>query len=403
MLSSTECAIGFNLTGISGPPPIPHEVGLAMMRQPVDHRGSEFKGVVRKVLDGFRAIFDMHPVLMFPGTGTAGLEASLLNLFAPGDSVLFVETGYFSKAWASLAERLGLEVLRIESDSRHGADGDRVEAALRSDVCRHIKAVCVCHNETSTGVLSDLEEVRLAIDAAGHPALLLVDAISSLGVAGLNVNEWGIDVAVGGSQEGLMVPPGLSFNFVSQKAWAVAAKNPLRTGYWSWDAVRASHEEGMFPYTPPIQLLFGLSAAFDMISAEGLDNVLKRHAIHAEAVRRAFARMGLNLMCLDRRSYSPSVTGVVLPESGQAQAVLRLAREADLFLAPGLGRFAGEGFRLSHLGRWNELMVLASIAGLELILSRAAVPYMPGGVGAAIRVYGKSDEEHHVSPGSSLA
>jgi alanine-glyoxylate transaminase/serine-glyoxylate transaminase/serine-pyruvate transaminase len=339
------------------------------------------------VLNGIKTIFKTKsPVVIYPASGTGAWEAALVNTLSPGDTVLMYETGHFASLWKNLAVKLGLKPEFIESDWRAGADASRIEERLRADTERHIKAVCVVHNETSTGSLSRIDEVRAAIDAAGHPALLMVDTISSLGSADYCHDDWGVDVTVGGSQKGLMLPPGLSFNAVSDKALAASKSAKLPRSFWAWDEMIANNKNGYFPYTPATNMLYALATAIDMLHEEGLDNVFARHQRHAEATRRAIAAWGLENLCKEPRNYSPILTAVVMPDGHNADALRKtILDHFDLSLGTGLSKVAGKVFRIGHLGDTNDLTILGTLAGVEMGLGLAKVPHRPGGVGAAMQ------------------
>ena len=326
-----------------------------------------------------------HPVVLFPASGTGAWEAALANTLSPGDRVLMVETGHFATLWKGIATRLGLDPLFLPGDWRRGVDAARVEARLGEDGAQAIKAVCVVHNETSTGVASDIAAVRRALDAARHPALLMVDTISSLASIDYRHDEWGVDVTVGASQKGLMLPPGLSFNAVGDKALAAHATSRLPRSYWDWTPILAANEKGFFPYTPATNLLFGLREALRMLQAEGLDDVFARHDRHAEATRRAVRAWGLELLCVNPSEYSSSLTAVLTPEGHDAGRLLDVILDRfDMALGVGLGILAGKVFRIGHLGDFNDLSLLGTLAGVEMGLGLAGVPHQSGGVGAAL-------------------
>jgi alanine-glyoxylate transaminase/serine-glyoxylate transaminase/serine-pyruvate transaminase len=366
---------------------VPDRILRAMDMPVLDHRGPEFAKLGHKVLNGIKTIFKTKSsVVIYPASGTGAWEAALVNTLSPGDTVLMYETGHFASLWKNLAVKLGLKPEFIESDWRAGADASRIEERLRADTERHIKAVCVVHNETSTGSLSRIDEVRAAIDAAGHPALLMVDTISSLGSADYRHDDWGVDVTVGGSQKGLMLPPGLSFNAVSDKALAASKNAKLPRSFWAWDEMIANNKNGYFPYTPATNMLYALATAIDMLHEEGLDNVFARHQRHAEATRRAVAAWGLENLCKEPRNYSPILTAVVMPDGHNADALRKTILEHfDLSLGTGLSKVAGTVFRIGHLGDTNDLTILGTLAGVEMGLGLAKVPHRPGGVGAAMQ------------------
>lgn len=371
---------------IPGPTPVPERILSAMSRQILDHRGPTFQELGKEVLAKSKTIFKTeNPVIIFPSSGTGAWEAALVNTLSPGDQVLMVETGQFAVLWKGMAERLGLKAEFLQTDWRIGADANLIEARLKQDKGHEIKAVCVVHNETSTGCRSWIEEIRKAMDAQRHPALLMVDTISSLGVIDLQHDAWGIDVTVGGSQKGLMLPPALSFNAVSQKALAASKTAKLAKSYFAWDDMLANNANGFFPYTPATGLLYGLVEAIDMLHEEGLDNVFARHARLAEATRRAVRGWGLELWCRDAKYYSPAVTTVAMPEGHNADAFRKIVLDSfNMSLGTGLNKLAGKAFRIGHLGDTNELTIMGALAGVEMGLSLAGVPHKKGGVDAAM-------------------
>jgi alanine-glyoxylate transaminase/serine-glyoxylate transaminase/serine-pyruvate transaminase len=338
------------------------------------------------VLAEIRAIFQTrHPVIIYPSSGTGAWEAALVNTLSPGDKVLIVETGQFAALWQQLATRLGLVPAVLSTDWRHGADPDAIEAALAADSRQAIKAVCVVHNETSTGVVSQIPAVRKAIDAARHPALFMVDTISSLASIDYRTDEWGVDVTVAGSQKGLMLPPGLAFNGVSEKALAAHAKAQLPNAYWNWSDMLAANKNGFFPYTPATNLLYGLNEAIAMLLEEGLPNVFVRHTRHGAATRRAVEAWGLEVLCRDPKEYSGSLTAVLMPDGHDADALRKTILDVfDMSLGTGLGRLAGKVFRIGHLGHFNDLMLAGTLAGVEMGLALAGVPHRAGGTQAAL-------------------
>ena len=377
---------GRHFLQIPGPTNVPDRILRAMDRPTIDHRGPEFNRLAREVLDGLKPIFGTRgPVVIYPASGTGAWEAALVNTLSPGDRVLMVETGHFASLWRKLATRLGLEVELLPGDWRHGADPEAIGARLSEDGGHGIKAVCVVHNETSTGVTSRISDIRRAIDAAGHPALFMVDTISSLGSIDYRQDEWGVDVTVAGSQKGLMLPPGLSFNAISRKALAASASARLPRSYWSWEEMLASNQTGWFPYTPATNLLYGLREAIVMLMEEGLENVFARHDRHAEATRRAVRAWGLEVLCANPAEYSSSLTAVVEPVGHDADRVRALILEHfDLSLGTGLGRLAGNVFRIGHLGDFNDLSLAGTLAGVEMGLALGGVPIVREGVRAAL-------------------
>lgn len=371
---------------IPGPSNVPGRILRAIERPTIDHRGPEFQALAKEVLEKIKPIFKTkNPVIIFPASGTGAWEAALVNTLSPGDRVLMVETGQFSALWVELATRIGLKPEVIEGDWRRGVDPAAVEERLSRDKGHEIKAVCCVHNETSTGVTSRIPEVRKAIDAAGHPALFLVDTISGLASADLRHDEWGIDVTISGSQKGLMLPPGISFNAVSDKALEAAKSSKMTKSYWEWTSQIGQNPTGNFPYTPNTNLLYGLLEACDMLMDEGLENVFARHERHAEATRRAVRQWGLEIQCEDTREYSPVLTGVVMPEGHDADAVRKVILDKfDMSLGAGLGKVKGRMFRIGHLGDFNDLMLCGTLSGCEMGLRLAGVPIQTGGVQAAL-------------------
>ena len=377
---------GRHFLQIPGPTNVPDRILRAIERPTMDHRGPGFGRLGQRVLTGLREIFRTRgDVVIFPSSGTGAWEAALVNTLSPGDTVLMSETGHFSTLWTEMARRLGLEVELLEGDWRTGADPARIEARLAEDRDRAIKAVAVVHNETSTGVTSRIGAVRAALDAAGHPALLLVDTISSLASIDYRHDEWGVDVTVGGSQKGLMLPPGLGFNAVSDKALAASATAGMTRSYWDWRSMLGPNRTGFFPYTPATNLLYGLAEAIDMLREEGLENVFARHDRHAEATRRAVRAWGLAVWCRRPDEYSSSLTAVRVPEGHSADALRRTILETfDMSLGNGLGRLADTVFRIGHLGDFNDLMLAGTLSGIEMGLHLAGVPHRRGGVDAAL-------------------
>jgi alanine-glyoxylate transaminase/serine-glyoxylate transaminase/serine-pyruvate transaminase len=375
--------VGRHFLQIPGPTNVPDRVLRAIDNPTIDHRGPEFAALGREVLAGCRDVFRTDgPVVIYPSSGTGAWEAALVNTLSPGDRVLAFETGHFATLWRTMAERLGLEVDWVPGDWRHGVDSDKVAGVLRSDPS--IAAVMVVHNETSTGVTSRVPEVREAIDATGSDALLLVDTISSLGSIDYRHDEWGVDVTVGGSQKGLMLPPGLGFNAVGPKALAAYDGARLPRSYWDWKPIIAANEGGYWPYTAATNLLYGLREALAMLREEGLDNVFARHRRHAEATRAAVRGWGLETVCLDEREHSASLTGVVVPDGVEADEVRRIILERfDMSLGSGLGKLAGRVFRIGHLGDFNDLMLAGTLCGVEMGLRLAGVQ-VGAGVEAAL-------------------
>jgi alanine-glyoxylate transaminase/serine-glyoxylate transaminase/serine-pyruvate transaminase len=377
---------GRHFLQIPGPTNVPDRILRAIDHPTIDHRGPDFGRLGATVLDGIKRIFQTQsPVVIYPASGTGAWEAALVNTLSPGDSVLMVETGHFATLWRELAARLGLKPEFLPGDWRHGADPAAIEAHLAEDREHRIKAVCVVHNETSTGVTSRVSEIRAAIDRAAHPALFLVDTISSLGSIDYRHDEWGVDVTVGGSQKGLMLPPGLSFNAVSDKARHAAKTARMPRSYWDWEAMIGANQTGYFPYTPATNLLFGLREAIDMLLEEGLPSVFARHDRHAEATRRAVRIWELEVLAADPREYSSALTAVVVPEGVDADALRgTILEHFDMSLGNGLGRLKGRVFRIGHLGSFNDLMLCATLSGVEMGLAKHGVPHRRGGVQAAM-------------------
>jgi alanine-glyoxylate transaminase/serine-glyoxylate transaminase/serine-pyruvate transaminase len=377
---------GRHFLQIPGPTNVPDRILRAMDYPTIDHRGPEFQQLGRSVLSGIRKIFQTEsPVVIYPASGTGAWEAALVNTLSPGDAVLMCETGQFATLWRRLAERLGLAVEFIPGDWRHGADAAAIEAVLAADASHRFKAVCVVHNETSTGVTSRIPEVRRAIDRAGHPGLLLVDTISSLGSIDYRHDEWGVDVTVAGSQKGLMLPPGLSFNAIGPKALEASESARLPRSYWDWSEMIAANANGFFPYTPATNLLYGLHEAIAMLLEEGLPNVFARHARHGEATRRAARAWGLEVLCAEPAEYSAALTALLVPEGCDADALRRVAlANFNVSLGQGLGKVAGKVFRIGHLGDFNDLTLLGTLAGVEMSLGLAGILHQRGGVQAAM-------------------
>ena len=377
---------GRHFLQIPGPTPVPERILNAMSQQILDHRGPAFQQLGKRVLASVKTIFKTaNPVIIFPSSGTGAWEAALVNTLSPGDKVLMVETGQFALLWKNMAERLGLVPEFLATDWRIGADANLIEARLKADKAHEIKAVCVVHNETSTGCRSWLEEIRKALDATRHPALYMADTISSLGVLDLRHDEWGIDVTIAGSQKGLMLPPALSFNAVSQKALAASKTAKLPKSYFAWDDMLSNNANGFFPYTPATGLLYGLAEAIDMLNEEGLENVFARHNRLAEATRRAVRGWGLELWCRDAKYYSPAVTTVSMPDGHNADNFRKIVLDTfNMSLGTGLNKLAGKAFRIGHLGDTNELTIMGALTGVEMGLALAGIPHKKGGVDAAM-------------------
>jgi alanine-glyoxylate transaminase / serine-glyoxylate transaminase / serine-pyruvate transaminase len=379
---------GRHFLQIPGPTNVPDRVLRAIDAATMDHRSPEFAELGKGVLSGMKRVFKSSAgeVVIYPASGTGAWEAALVNTLSAGDRVLMVETGHFATLWQKMAGRLGLDVEFLPGDWRHGVDAEAVEKRLRADTEKRIRAVCVVHNETSTGVTSRIAETRRAIDAAGHPALFMVDTISSLASIDYRHDEWGVDVTVAGSQKGLMLPPGLSFNCISAKALGAAKSARLPKSYWAWDEMIANGRGGYFPYTPATNLLYGLREALRMLlDEEGLEAVFARHQRHAEATRRAVRGWGLEVLAADPREYSASLTAVLLPAGHDADRLRKVILEAfDMSLGTGLGKLAGKVFRIGHLGDFNDLALMGTLAGVEMGLALAGVPARKEGVQAAM-------------------
>jgi alanine-glyoxylate transaminase/serine-glyoxylate transaminase/serine-pyruvate transaminase len=386
MLKLDDHPSGRHFLQIPGPTNVPDRVLRALDHPTIDHRGPEFARLTLEILDGLKRLFQTSsPIVIYPASGTGAWEAALVNTLSPGDRVLMFETGHFATLWRKMADKLGLSVDFVPGDWRSGADASIVESKLAADKAHAIKAVLVVHNETSTGVTTAIPPIRQAIDRAGHPALLMVDTISSLASIDYRHAEWGVDVTVAGSQKGLMLPPGLSFNAVSDKALAASKEARLPRSYWAWDDIIAMNRQGYFPYTPATNLLYGLHEAIDMLLGEGLPNVFARHDRHAEATRRAVRGWGLELLCRNPAEYSSSLTAILVPEGHDADAFRReaLARY-DLSLGTGLGRLAKKVFRIGHLGFFNDLTLCGTLCGVEMALAASRVPHKSGGIAAAL-------------------
>jgi alanine-glyoxylate transaminase/serine-glyoxylate transaminase/serine-pyruvate transaminase len=377
---------GRHFLQIPGPSNVPDRILRAIDNATMDHRGPAFGVLGLEVLDGLKKIFQTEgDVIIYPSSGTGAWEAALVNTLSPGDRVVMYESGQFATLWKGLAERIGLKPEFIESDWRHPLDPSDVEALLKNDKAGEIKAVCVVHNETSTGMVNDVAAVRRAIDSAGHAALLMTDTISGLGSIDYRHDDWGVDVSIGGSQKGLMMPPGLSFNAISEKAKKVSATSTMTKSYWSWEEMLKTNATGFFPYTPATNLLYGLKEATAMLLEEGLDNVFARHARFGEAARRAVRAWGLEMVCKDEAARSDVLTAVMLPDGHDADAYRKVVLENfDMSLGNGLGKVAGKVFRIGHLGDFNELMLAGTLCGVEMGLGLAGVPHNKNGVAAAL-------------------
>jgi alanine-glyoxylate transaminase / serine-glyoxylate transaminase / serine-pyruvate transaminase len=382
---------GRHFLQIPGPTNVPDRVLQAIAMPTIDHRGPEFAALGQECIAGMKRVFQTEgAVVIYPSSGTGAWEAALSNTLSPGDHVIMFETGHFATLWRQMASRLGLEVEFVPGDWRHGVDPAVVEEKLTADREHRLKAVCVVHNETSTGVTSRIAEIRAAIDRARHPALFMVDTISSLASIEYRHDAWNVDVTVGGSQKGLMLAPGLGFNAVSKKALAVNKTARLPRSYWDWLAMLETGRTGFFPYTPATNLLYGLRESLKMLlEEEGLEAVFRRHARHAEATRRAVAAWRLEMLCVDRREYSNSLTAVLVPEGFDADRLREIILESfDMSLGTGLGKFRGKVFRIGHLGHFNDLMLCGTLSGVEMGLHRAGIPHRTGGVAAALEFLG---------------
>jgi len=400
MLNLDFHPVGHHFLQIPGPSPVPDRILRAISLPTIDHRGPEFGALGLKLLAGIKKVFKtQHPVMIYPSSGTGAWEAALVNLLSPGDHVLMYETGHFAALWAKLAGRLGLSTEIVgwqggDSDLpdapgwRHGVQADLIAERLAADKEHRIKAVCVVHNETSTGVTSNIHSVRRAIDAAKHPALLLVDSISGLASADYRHDEWGVDVTISGSQKGLMLPPGLGFNALSPRAIDASKSARLPRSFWAWDEIIETNKTGYFPYTPSTNLLYGLSEALEMIEAEGLDNIFARHKRWSAGVRGAVDAWGLPVQCADAGLHSPILTGVILPAGIDADALRKMILERfDLSLGAGLSKLKGRTYRIGHLGNSNDLTLLATLAGCEMGMKLAGVNLAGSGTQSAMEYF----------------
>ena len=378
---------GRHLLQIPGPSNVPDRILRAMDFPTIDHRSEEFFDLAKKCLSGIKDIFKTKSnVIIYPASGTGAWEAALVNTLSPGDTVLMVETGHFASLWLKLAKRLGLNAELIETNWRRGADAEEISQRLSSDKTGKIKAVCIVHNETSTGAMSDVARVRKSIDDTGHNALLMVDTISSLASSDFRHDEWGVDVTVSGSQKGLMLPPGLSFNAISKKAIGAHKKAALPRSYWDWGEQIEANSVGAFPYTPATNLLYGLNEAIAMLKEEGLDNVFSRHKRHAEATRLAVQTWGLEVLCEEKEDFSNTLTAVLLPDGYNADEFRSVVLDNfNMSLGNGLSRLAGKVFRIGHLGDFNDLMLVATLGGIEMGLSKNSIPHQVGGTQAAMQ------------------
>jgi alanine-glyoxylate transaminase / serine-glyoxylate transaminase / serine-pyruvate transaminase len=391
MKNSPHPHSGHHFLQIPGPTNVPDRVLRAIAMPTIDHRGPEFAALGQEVVAGMKRVFQTDDtVVVYPSSGTGAWEAALSNTLSPGDHVIMFETGYFANLWRQMAARLGLEVEFVPGDWRHGVDPALVEEKLTADREHRLKAVCVVHNETSTGAASRIAEIREVIDRVDHPALYMVDTISSLASIDYRHDGWKVDVTVAGSQKGLMLPPGLGFNAISKKALVASKTARLPRSYWDWEAMLETGRTGFFPYTPATNLLFGLREALTMLlDDEGLPAVFRRHTRHAEATRRAVAGWGLKVLCADPREYSSSLTAVVVPDGFDADRLREIILDAfDMSLGTGLGKLRGKVFRIGHLGHFNDLMLCGTLSGVEMGLHRAGIPHRAGGVSAALAFLG---------------
>jgi len=381
---------GRHFLQIPGPTNVPDRVLRALSRPTIDHRGPEFASIAREVLDGLRQVFHTSgAVVIYPSSGTGAWEAALVNTLSPGDKILMCETGHFATLWRKMATELGLDVDFIAGDWRHGVDPVSVEARLAGDRGRAIKAVAIVHNETSTGVASRVAEVRRRMNSVGHPALFMVDTISSLASMEFCHDEWGVDVSIGCSQKGLMLPPGLGLQAISDKALSASKTARLPRSYWNWQPMLDDNVAGFFPYTPATNLLYGLRESLRMLLEEGLANVFARHGRHAEATRRAVRAWGFELVCMNPEEYSNSLTAVMMPDGHDADSLRKIILDRfDMSLGTGLGRFKGKVFRIGHLGDFNDLMLAGTLSGVEMGLAASGVPFKRGGVTAALEYLG---------------
>lgn len=377
---------GKHFLQIPGPTNVPDRVLRAMARPTIDHRGLEFANLTKEIIGRLKQIFRTSgTVVIYPSSGTGAWEAALVNTLSPGDKVLMFETGYFATLWYNMAVKLGLEVDFVPGDWRHGVDPDIVEKKLSKDRGHKVKAIAIVHNETSTGVTSRVAEIRKAIDRVGHPALFMVDTISSLASIDYRHDEWGVDVTIGCSQKGLMLPPGLGLNAISEKALKASKSAKLPKSYWDWEAMINENEKGFFPYTPATNLLYGLRESLQMLLEEGLDNVFSRHRRLAEATRRAVRAWGFEILCLNPEEYSNSLTAVLMPDGLNADELRQLILENfNMSLGTGLGKLKGKVFRIGHLGDFNDLMLAGTLSGIEMGLTLAKIPFSKGGVTEAL-------------------
>ncbi len=386
-MTQTPHRAGRHFLQIPGPTNVPDRVLRAIDAPTIDHRGPTFQKLGHEVLEGVKAVFQTkNPVIIYSASGTGAWEAALVNTLSMGDKVLMVETGHFAALWQKMAVKLGLKPEFIAGDWRHGVNAAEIGTRLEADKNHEIKAVCVVHNETSTGVTSNIHAVRKAIDHAAHPALLMVDTVSSIGSLDYRHDEWGVDVTIGGSQKGMMLPPGLSFNAISPKALLAVKHAKMPRAFWDWEDMLAANKNGFFPYTPATNLLYGLREALLMLQEEGLQNVFARHLRHAEATRRAVRAWGLEIVCADPAEYSAAVTAVMMPAGYDADKLRSVILEHfDMSLGMGLAKLQGKVFRIGHLGDFNDLTLMGTLSGVEMGLAVTGVPHQKGGVAAAMQ------------------
>lgn len=391
---------GRHFLQIPGPTNVPDRVLRAMDGPVIDHRSAEFSHLAIEVLEGLREIFKTtSPVVIYPSSGTGAWEAAIVNTLSPGDRVVLFETGHFSQLWRRVAEKFGIQVEYIPGNWRRGASAAELEERLASDQYHGIKAVLVVHNETSTGATSRIPEIRRAMNRTHHPALLIVDTVSSLAAVDYRHDEWEVDVTIAGSQKGLMLPPGMSFHAISQKALLASQSSRSLRSYWDWQEMLKANRSGFFPYTPATNLLYALREALQMFREEGLPNVFRRHERHAEATRAAVRAWGLEIVCEDPREYSNSVTAVFMPEGHDADRLRAIILEKfDMSLGAGLSKLAGKVFRIGHLGSFNDLMLAGTLSGVEMGLRLAGVPHKDGGVMAALRFLAPADSKIEAAP-----
>ncbi len=379
---------GRHFLQIPGPSNIPDRILRAIDQPIIDHRGPEFSKMTKRILQQFGTLFQCSgPVVIYPSSASGAWEAALVNILSPGDRVLMYETGHFASQWQNIALKLGLEVDFIPGDWRRGVEAEKIEHKLSEDSQHVVKAVVVVHNETSTGAVSNIAAIRNAIDRAGHPALFLVDAVSSLGSMEFRHDDWGVDVTVCGSQKGLMMPPGLGFNALSEKAHVAAQNGGYQQSYWTWDPIVTMNEKGFFPYTPATNLLFGLEESLTMLFEEGMENVIGRHERHAAATRQAVETWGLDLQCVNQDEHSSTLTAVCMPDGYDADELRKIILDRfDMSLGTGLGKVKGKVFRIGHLGDFNDLMLAGTLCGVEMGLKIAGIPHESGGVNAALEL-----------------